>query len=72
MARCYDCGQEAWPRSRRCTACHTKRRERRLTAYQQAVEEFGPITTRNQAQFKKRVLALEKLAAAAAAAEGAE
>lgn len=61
MSRCIRCGRDTWPRNGRiCHACMKKWREKRESAFSQAVAEIGPLTAETHAHIVKRIKELEK------------
>lgn len=60
MARCKRCGVDLWPGRRVCYSCMKKWQENRTTAFNQAVEEIGPLGPDTLKAIQKRVKQIEK------------
>ncbi len=61
MAECKYCRSKAvWGGQRVCGTCLRKRKERRISAYEQATKELGALTPENHKALIKRVKQLEK------------
>lgn len=66
MSRCRKCGDESWGKNL-CDSCRSKRVGQRRSAFDQAVEEIGPLTAETHQAIVKRVKQLEKEAKASGA-----
>lgn len=62
MARCKQCGKDAYPNRFVCPACMDEWKKIRTKAFNQAVEEIGPLNADNLKAIQKRVKQLEKAA----------
>ena len=60
MARCRYCGKDAWTGFRVCRPCRLAWKARRVSAFNAAVAELGPLTSETHKAILKRTKQLEK------------
>lgn len=61
MSKCIRCGDESWHKCV-CPACMDKWHKRRISAFDQAVAEIGPLGPETHRRIVARVRQLEKIA----------